>query len=149
MKAVVQRVLSASVTIDGTLTAAIEKGLLILIGVEVGDTEKDARYIADKCVGLRIFDDENGVPNLSVGDVGGKILAVSQFTLAGDARHGRRPSYILAERPEKAKPLFETVKAYMREAGVPIESGTFMADMQVALVNDGPFTILLSSKKEF
>ncbi len=149
MKAVVQRVLSASVTIDGTLTAAIEKGLLILIGVEVGDSEKDARYIADKCVGLRIFDDENGVPNLSVGDVGGKILAVSQFTLAGDARHGRRPSYILAERPEKAKPLFETVKAYMREAGVPIESGTFMADMKVALVNDGPFTILLSSKKEF
>lgn len=149
MKAVVQRVLSASVTIDGTLTAAIEKGLLILIGVEVGDTEKDARYIADKCVGLRIFDDENGVPNLSVGDVGGKILAVSQFTLAGDARHGRRPSYILAERPEKAKPLFETVKAYMKESGVPIESGTFMADMQVALVNDGPFTILLSSKKEF
>ena len=149
MKAVVQRVLSASVTIDGTLTAAIEKGLLILIGVEVGDTEKDARYIADKCVGLRIFDDENGVPNLSVGDVGGKILAVSQFTLAGDARHGRRPSYILAERPEKAKPLFETVKAYMQASGVPIESGTFMADMKVALVNDGPFTILLSSKKEF
>ncbi len=149
MKVVVQRVLSASVTIDGTLTAAIEKGLLILIGVEVGDSEKDARYIADKCVGLRIFDDENGVPNLSVGDVGGKILAVSQFTLAGDARHGRRPSYILAERPEKAKPLFETVKAYMKESGVPIESGTFMADMQVALVNDGPFTILLSSKKEF
>ncbi len=149
MKAVVQRVLSASVTIDGTLTAAIEKGLLILIGVEVGDSEKDARYIADKCVGLRIFDDENGVPNLSVGDVGGKILAVSQFTLAGDARHGRRPSYIQAERPEKAKPLFETVKAYMKESGVPIESGTFMADMKVALVNDGPFTILLSSKKEF
>ena len=149
MKAVVQRVLSASVTIDGTLTAAIEKGLLVLIGVEVGDTEKDAHYIADKCVGLRIFDDENGVPNLSVGDVGGKILAVSQFTLAGDARHGRRPSYILAERPEKAKPLFETVKAYMGEAGAKVESGTFMADMKVALVNDGPFTILLSSKKEF
>ena len=97
----------------------------------------------------RVFDDANGVPNLSVGDVGGSILAVSQFTLSGDARHGRRPSYIAAERPEKAKPLFETVKAYMREGGVPVESGTFMADMQVSLVNDGPFTILLNSKKEF
>lgn len=149
MRAVVQRVLSSSVSIGGELTASIGKGLMVLVGVEVGDTEKDARYIADKCVGLRVFDDENGVPNLSVGDVGGSILAVSQFTLAGDARHGRRPSYIAAERPEKAKPLFETVKAYMREGGVPVESGTFMADMQVSLVNDGPFTILLNSKKEF
>ena len=149
MRAVVQRVLNASVSIGGQMTASIEKGLMVLIGVEVGDTEKDARYIADKCVGLRIFDDEKGVPNLSVVDVGGSILAVSQFTLSGDARHGRRPSYIDAERPEKAKPLFETVKVYMREGGASVESGTFMADMQVSLVNDGPFTILLQSKKEF
>lgn len=149
MRAVVQRVLSASVTIDGELTAAIEKGMLVLIGVEVGDTEKDAKYIADKCLGLRIFDDENAVPNRSVGETGGSILAVSQFTLAGDARHGRRPSYIQAERPEKAKPLFELTKAYMASAGVPVQSGTFMADMKVALINDGPFTILLSSRKEF
>ena len=149
MRAVVQRVTKSSVTVDDRVTGQIGKGLMVLIGVEVGDTEKDARYIADKCVGLRVFDDENGVPNLSVGDIGGSILAVSQFTLAGDARHGRRPSYITAERPEKAKPLFETVKAYMREGGVPVESGTFMADMQVSLVNDGPFTILLNSKKEF
>ena len=140
MRAVVQRVLSSSVSIGGEVTASIEKGLTVLVGV---------RYIADKVVGLRVFDDENGVPNRSVGDVGGSILAVSQFTLAGDARHGRRPSYITAERPEKAKPLFETVKAYMREGGVAVESGTFMADMQVSLVNDGPFTILLNSRKEF
>ena len=142
MRAVVQRVLSSSVSIGGEVTASIEKGLMVLVGVEVGDTEKDARYIADKCVGLRVFD-------LSVGDMGGSILAVSQFTLAGDARHGRRPSYITAERPEKSKPLFETVKAYMREGGVAVESGTFMADMQVSLINDGPFTILLNSRKEF
>ena len=148
MRAVVQRVLSSSVSIGGEVTASIEKGLMVLVGVEVGDTEKDARYIADKCVGL-VFDDENGVPNRSVGDVGGSILAVSQFTLAGDARHGRRPSYITAERPEKAKPLFETVKTYIREGGVAVESGTFMADMQVSLINDGPFTILLNSRKEF
>jgi len=149
MRAVVQRVLNASVSIGGELTASIQGGLMVLIGVEVGDTEKDAQYIADKCVGLRIFDDDNGVPNRSVSEAGGSILAVSQFTLAGDARHGRRPSYITAERPEKAKPLFETVKAYMQESGVAVESGTFMADMQVSLVNDGPFTILLNSKKEF
>ena len=149
MRAVVQRVTESNVTVDGETVGAVGPGLMVLIGVEVGDTEKDARYIADKCVGLRIFDDENGVPNRSVGEAQGSILAVSQFTLAGDARHGRRPSYITAERPEKAKPLFETVKAYMRESGVAVESGTFMADMQVSLVNDGPFTILLNSKKEF
>ena len=149
MRAVVQRVLKSSVSIEGKVTASIGKGLMVLIGVETGDTDKDARYIADKCTGLRVFDDEEGVPNLSVLNVGGSVLAVSQFTLAGDARHGRRPSYITAERPEKAKPLFERVKEYMIESGVEVESGTFMADMQISLINDGPFTILLNSRKEF
>ena len=149
MRAVVQRVLKSSVSIEGRVTASIGKGLMVLIGVETGDTDKDARYIADKCTGLRVFDDEEGVPNLSVLNVGGSVLAVSQFTLAGDARHGRRPSYITAERPEKAKPLFERVKEYMIESGVEVESGTFMADMQISLINDGPFTIVLNSRKEF
>ena len=145
MRAVVQRVLSSSVSIGGEVTASIEKGLMVLVGVEVGDTEKDARYIADKCVGLRVFDDENGVPNRSVGDVGGSILAVSQFTLAGDARHGRRPSYITAERPEKAKPLYERVVAKLREAlgAERVGPGRFGADMKVELLNDGPVSVEL------
>ena len=149
MRAVVQRVLESSVSIEGKVTASIGKGLMVLVGVEVGDTEKDARYIADKCAGLRVFDDDEGVPNLSVLNIGGSMLVVCQFTLAGDARHGRRPSYTNAERPEKAKPLFEQVKKYMLESGVPVESGIFMADMQISLINDGPFTILLNSRKEF
>ena len=149
MRCVIQRVTEASVTVDGEVIGKIGRGYMILIGVSVDDTDKDLEYMATKIPTLRIFEDENGKMNKSILDVGGEILAVSQFTLAGDARHGRRPSYIAAERPEKAKPLFETVKAYMREGGTPVESGTFMADMQVSLVNDGPFTILLNSRKEF
>ena len=149
MRCVVQRVSEASVAVNGETVGAVGPGLMVLIGVSTEDTDADLKYMTEKVPNLRIFDDEKGVPNLSVVDVDGSILAVSQFTLAGDARHGRRPSYITAERPEKAKPLFETVKAYMREGGVAVESGTFMADMQVSLVNDGPFTILLNSRKEF
>lgn len=148
MRAVVQRVTSASVTIGGEKTAEIEAGLMVLLGVEVGDTEKDAQYMADKLLHLRIFEDENGVSNLSVLDRQGSILLVSQFTLAGDARKGRRPSYINAARPEEAVPLYELVKFLLKEQ-VPVQCGTFRAEMQVSLVNDGPFTILLSSRREF
>lgn len=148
MRAVVQRVTSASVTIAGEKTAEIAAGLMVLLGVEVGDTEKDAQYMTDKLLHLRIFEDENGVSNLSVLDRQGSILLVSQFTLAGDARKGRRPSYINAARPEEAVPLYELVKSLLKEQ-VPVQCGTFRAEMQVALVNDGPFTILLSSRREF
>lgn len=148
MRAVIQRVTSASVTIAGEMTAQIEAGLMVLLGVETGDTEKDAQYMADKLLHLRIFEDENGVSNRSVLDTQGSILLVSQFTLAGDARKGRRPSYISAARPEEAVPLYEQVKALLRKQ-IPVQCGTFRADMQVALINDGPFTILLSSRREF
>lgn len=148
MRAVVQRVTGASVTIGEEKTAEIGKGLLVLLGVETGDTEADAVYMADKLLHLRIFEDEKGVSNLSVLDTKGSILIVSQFTLAGDARKGRRPSYINAARPEEAVPLYEKVKALLKEQ-IPVQCGTFIADMQVALVNDGPFTILLSSRREF
>lgn len=148
MRAVVQRVTSASVTIGGEKTAEIEAGLMVLLGVEVGDTEKDAQYMADKLLHLRIFEDENGVSNLSVLDRQGSILLVSQFTLAGDARKGRRPSYINAARPEEAVPLYELVKSLLKEQ-VLVQCGTFRAEMQVSLINDGPFTILLSSRREF
>lgn len=148
MRAVVQRVTGASVTIGEEKTAEIGKGLLVLLGVETGDTEADAVYMADKLLHLRIFEDEKGVSNLSVLDTKGSILIVSQFTLAGDARKGRRPSYINAARPEEAVPLYEKVKALLK-GQIPVQCGTFRADMQVALVNDGPFTILLSSRREF
>ena len=149
MRAVVQRVLEASVSISGELTASIEKGLMVLIGVEVGDTEKDARYIAEKCVGLRVFDDENGVPNKAVGDVGGSVLLVSQFTLAGDARHGNRPSFSTALEPESARKLCGYVADGLKSLGIPVQTGVFRAHMEVTLLNDGPVTILLDSRKEF
>lgn len=148
MRAVVQRVKSASVIVDGCCVGEIGRGLMVLLGVEDGDTELDAEYIANKLVGLRVFDDDAGVPNRSVDEVGGKILLVSQFTLLGDARHGRRPSYIRAARPELAVPLYESCKARL-EKHVPVETGVFQAVMDVQLVNDGPFTILLDSKKGF
>lgn len=148
MRAVVQRSKQAKVEIDGMTVGSIGHGLCVLLGVEVSDTIADADYIADKLLGLRIFDDENGVPNRSVLDVGGAILLISQFTLLGDARKGRRPSYINAARPETAVPLYEHCIARLREH-VPVETGVFGADMQVALVNDGPFTILLDSGRLF
>ena len=149
MRAVVQRVSSASVTVDGAVVGSIGKGFLVLLGVEDGDMEKDARYVADKVAGLRVFEDEQEKMNLSVLDVGGAVLAVSQFTLCGDARHGRRPSFSAAARPEAAIPLYEGFCRMLREAGLCVETGVFQANMDVALVNDGPVTILLDSKKGF
>ncbi len=148
MRAVVQRVTEASVRIDGETVGAIRNGLCVLLGVSVDDTEDDALLIADKLLGLRIFDDDNGVPNRSVIETGGAILLISQFTLLGDARKGRRPSYIFAARPEQAIPLYERVIERLK-AAVPVETGRFGADMKVSILNDGPFTILLDSKKGF
>ena len=144
MRAVVQRVLSASVAIGGTVKGEIGRGYLVLLGIEENDTEKDLDYIAEKLLGLRVFEDEAGKMNRSVLDAGGSILLVSQFTLYGDARKGRRPSFIRAARPEKAIPLYEAMIARLR-AALPVETGEFGADMQVSLVNDGPFTILLDT----
>jgi D-tyrosyl-tRNA(Tyr) deacylase len=148
MRAVVQRVTEASVKIDDETVGAIENGLCVLLGVSTDDTEADADYITDKLLGLRIFDDENGVPNRCIQDISGAILLISQFTLMGDARKGRRPSYIHAARPETAIPLYERCIAALR-ASVPVETGRFGADMKVSILNDGPFTILLDSKKGF
>lgn len=149
MRAVVQRVSRAQVTVADELTGAVNKGLLVLVGVTEGDTEKDAQYLADKVTGLRIFEDENGKMNLSVKDVGGKILSVSQFTLYGDCRKGKRPSFDKAARPEAANLLYEKFNELCRQQGVQVETGVFRSHMQVELVNDGPVTILLDSSKLF
>ena len=149
MRLVVQRVTRASVTVDGEVTGKIGKGYMVLVGAEVGDTEADARLCADKLAGLRVFEDGEGKMNLSIADVGGEILLVSQFTLLGDARHGRRPSFIAAARPEVAEPLLETMKAMLEEKGLHVETGRFRAHMDVELVNDGPVTILIDSRKVF
>ena len=149
MRCVVQRVAHASVTVNEQKIAAIGAGYLVLVGVEDGDGENDMIYCADKIAGLRIFEDENGKMNLSIEDVGGEVLLVSQFTLLGDARHGRRPSFIAAARPEVAEPLLETMKAMLEEKGLHVETGRFRAHMDVELVNDGPVTILIDSRKVF
>lgn len=149
MRAVVQRVRQASVTVDGTVTGAIGHGLLVLLGVDVNDSEQDADYMADKIIGLRIFNDSDGKFNLSLEDVGGAILLVSQFTLHGDCRKGRRPSFIAAARPEQAIPLYERVGELLREKGVEVATGVFGAHMDVELLNDGPVTLLLDSGKAF
>ncbi|MDD3401254.1 MAG: D-aminoacyl-tRNA deacylase [Eubacteriales bacterium] len=148
MRAVVQRVTSAQVTIADCVTASIGNGLMVLLGIAVSDTEQDVEYICDKLLGLRIFDDKAGVPNLSVCEVGGSILLVSQFTLMGNATKGRRPSYIEAAKPDLAVPLYQSCISKLKDR-VHLECGTFRADMQVGLVNDGPFTILLDSRKAF
>ena len=148
MRAVVQRVLNASVAIGGTVKGEIGKGYLVLLGIEENDTEKDLDYIAEKLLGLRVFEDEAGKMNRSALDAGGSILLVSQFTLYGDARKGRRPSFIRAAKPEKAIPLYEAMIARLR-AALPVETGEFGADMQVSLINDGPVTILLDSERTF
>lgn len=149
MRAVVQRVTKSSVTVDGQITGATDKGLVVLIGVEKGDTDKDAGYIADKVSGLRIFEDDNEKMNLSVKDVGGSILAISQFTLLGDVRKGRRPSFITAEDPEAANRLYQTVCEKIRGEGIRVETGIFQARMLVEINNNGPVTILLDSRKTF
>ncbi len=149
MRCVVQRVTEASVTVSGEVTGAIGPGILALIGVSSDDTDTDLKYIADKVKNLRIFDDENGVMNRSVTDAGGAILAVSQFTLYGDARGGRRPSYFRAAKPEKANEMYERMIALWRAEGIRVETGRFRTEMRVSLVNDGPVTILLDSEKAF
>ena len=147
MRAVVQRVTRASVAVNDQITGEIGKGLMVLIGVEVGDGERDAAYIADKVLNLRVFEDDAGKMNRSLQEVGGAILAVSQFTLLGDARGGRRPSFITAARPEVADPMYEALVERWRGEGIHVETGRFGADMKVSLVNDGPVTILLDSRK--
>ena len=149
MRCVVQRVKEASVTVAGETVGKIGPGYMVLIGVSVEDTEKDVRYMADKVPNLRIFEDAEDKMNLSLKDVGGEILAVSQFTLYGDARGGRRPSFIAAARPEAANALYEQLVASWREQGIHVETGRFRTHMEVGLVNDGPVTILLDSTKGF
>ena len=148
MRAVVQRTTEASVTVEGEIVGEIGRGLVVFLGVEEGDTEADLVYICDKITGLRVFDDENEIPNRSVQDIGGSVLLISQFTLCADARKGKRPSYIKAARPETAIPLYEAALARVSQS-VPVQHGVFQANMQVRLVNDGPHTILLDSKKLF
>ena len=149
MRCVIQKVSRASVTVEGEVVGQIGTGFMVLVGVQQGDAESDAAYCASKISGLRIFDDENDKMNLSLGDVGGRVLLVSQFTLLGDARHGRRPSFTEAARPEEAEKLFLRLKEMLEQAGLSVETGRFRTHMEVELVNDGPINILLDSKKEF
>ena len=149
MRCVVQRVSRASVTVENETVGAVGPGLMVLIGVADTDTDKDLKYITDKVPNLRIFDDENGVMNRSLLDAGGSILAVSQFTLYGDARGGRRPSYIRAAQPDAANAFYERLVAAWRGLGIQVETGRFRTEMQVSLVNEGPVTILLDSEKAF
>jgi len=149
MRAVIQRVSSASVTVRGEIVGQIGPGLLVLLGVGLGDTAADAEYLAEKVCGLRIFEDEQGKMNRSVQDVSGSLLAVSQFTLYGDARKGKRPSFDAAARPELARELYESFVERIRAAGLRCETGRFQEMMQVELVNDGPVTILLDSGRAF
>ncbi|TRO81803.1 D-aminoacyl-tRNA deacylase [Trichloromonas acetexigens] len=149
MRAVLQRVASARVEVDGKSVGEIGRGLLILLGVEQGDNADDARYLAEKSAQLRIFEDAAGKMNLSLEDVGGQILAVSQFTLLADCRKGRRPGFSRAALPEPADTLYQQFVALLRERGLTVATGIFQAEMQVHLVNDGPVTLLLDSRKEF
>ncbi|MBV8162936.1 MAG: D-tyrosyl-tRNA(Tyr) deacylase [Candidatus Eremiobacteraeota bacterium] len=149
MRAVVQRVSSASVEVDGKVCGAIDRGFLALVGVARDDAEADAQAIASKIAGLRVFNDKAGAMNLAPKEVGGAVLAVSQFTLYGDARKGRRPSFIDAAEGKAAKVLFERVVELIRREGLVVETGIFGADMHVSLVNEGPVTILIDSRKTF
>jgi len=149
MRAVVQRVSRASVKIDGALTGEIGNGLLVLLGVANDDSKADADYLAEKVAGLRIFEDDAGKMNLSVSDVGGAVLAVSQFTLFGDVRRGKRPSFDAAARLQQARALYEYFVERLRSSGLRCETGRFQEMMEVELVNSGPVTILLDSKKTF
>lgn len=145
MRAVVQRVAQASVAVDGAVVGAIDRGLLVLVGVTHSDSARDAHVIADKLAGLRIFPDGDGLMNRSLQEVGGGCLVVSQFTLYGETRRGRRPSFTAAARPEIAEPLVEAVAERIREHGVPVETGAFGAMMEVSLVNDGPVTLVVEA----
>ena len=143
MRVVLQRVARASVTIDGQVSGAIDRGFCLLVGFTHGDTAAQVDWMADKVAGLRLFSDADGKMNLGLGEVGGALLVVSQFTLYGDAAKGRRPSFIDAARPETAVPLYEGFVAALRERGLEVATGEFGADMQVELVNDGPVTLIL------
>jgi D-aminoacyl-tRNA deacylase len=149
VRAVIQRVSRARVTVNGTITGEINRGLVVLLGVGNSDTAADADYLAAKIASLRIFEDENGKMNLALAEVGGAVLAVSQFTLYGDVRRGKRPSFDAAARPEAARELYEQFVRRVREAGLRCETGRFQEMMQVELVNEGPVTILLDSQKLF
>ena len=149
MRAVVQRVSRAKVTVNGWTSGEIGLGVLVLLGVAHDDTEADASYLAEKIAGLRIFEDEDGKMNLSVQQVGGSVLAVSQFTLYGDTRRGKRPSFDAAASPDEARRLYEFFVARIQEFGLRCETGRFQEVMQVELVNEGPVTILIDSAKTF
>ena len=149
MRVVVQRVLEASVEVEGKIVSRIDNGLLVLVGTVKGDTEVDASYIATKILGLRIFGDENGKMNLDVGQVRGSILIVSQFTLSGDARKGKRPDFFNSGDPNEAQIFIGKIVDQISKAEIPVQTGIFAAHMKVSLVNDGPVTILLDSRKEF
>jgi len=143
MRAVIQRVSSASVTVDGQVVGQIAQGIMVLLGIEKGDTEAPADWLAEKIVGLRIFEDEAGKMNRSLVDIGGAVLAVSQFTLAGNCDKGRRPSFDTAAPTEEGKRLYDYFVAALKRQNVPVQTGVFQADMQVALVNNGPVTFIL------
>ncbi|MGK2944839.1 MAG: D-aminoacyl-tRNA deacylase [Desulfuromonadales bacterium] len=149
MRAIIQRVRQASVIVAEQTVAAIGQGLMVLLGVAQGDTSQDAAYLADKTAGLRIFADDGGKMNCSVEDILGSILVVSQFTLLGDCRKGRRPGFTDAAPPELADALYQDYVNILRSRGITVATGVFRADMQVALVNDGPVTIMLDSRKQF
>ena len=149
MRSVVQRVSGAKVLVEGQVSGEIAKGLLVLLGVEEGDTDKDALYMADKISKLRIFEDGNGKMNLSLKDVEGAALLVSQFTLLGDARGQNRPGFTKAAAPDEADRLYQIVCARIAENDLPVETGVFQAHMEASLINDGPVTILLDSRKNF
>jgi D-tyrosyl-tRNA(Tyr) deacylase len=147
MKAVLQRVTCSSVKVDGIITGSIEKGLLVLVGIENADTREDIEWLSSKIVNLRIFDDENGVMNVSVKDADGKILLISQFTLHASTKKGNRPSYIKASKPEIAIPMYEQLISHLeKDLDKKIETGIFGADMKVELLNDGPVTIIIDTK---
>lgn len=149
MRAVVQRVSEASVKVEGNIVGEIDKGLLILLGVGEEDNEKDLEYMVDKILGLRIFEDDNGKMNLSLLDIGGEILVVSQFTLYGDVRKGKRPSFSTSAHPDKAKKIYNQFVERCKDKGIRTEKGIFGANMEVNLLNNGPVTILIDSKKTF
>jgi|SRR3990167_3562148 len=149
MRAVIQRVKEARVEVEGEVVGRIGEGMLILLGAGKDDSEEDARYLADKAIALRIFEDPEGKMNLSVRETGGEVLVVSQFTLYGDCRKGRRPSFDKAAPPELAEELYELFVGEIRERGVKVETGRFRAMMDVHLINRGPVTLMLDSKKEF
>lgn len=146
MRAVVQRSREASVKVGGETVGEIANGLVVLLGVTHDDTEKDAAFLADKIANLRIYEDESGKMNLSLLDVGGDILSVSQFTLYGDCRKGRRPNYMAAAKPKFANELYEAFNSFLREKGIKVETGRFGAMMDVSLINDGPVTLILDSQ---